>query len=98
SVRSALVEALAHFDTALDMLRALPPGPDRDRRELELSLSRAGALRATRGFAAAEVGDACRRAVELCEGLAHQAQLLPTLNPAYSFHLQRAGYAGAGDA
>ena len=98
SARSALVEALVHFDTALDMLRALPPGPDRDRRELELSLSRAGALRATRGFAAPEVGDACRRAVELCERLGDEAQLLPTLNAVYSFHLQRAEYAGAGDA
>jgi transcriptional regulator with AAA-type ATPase domain/predicted ATPase len=98
SARSALVEALVHFDSALDMLRALPPGPDRDRRELELSLSRAGALRATRGFAAPEVGDACRRAVELCQRLGDEAQLLPTLNAVYSFHLQRAEYAAAGDA
>src|SRR5262249_10519994 len=58
STRSALIEALVHFDTALDLLRALQPDPDRDRRELELSLLRAGALRATRGFAAPEVGDA----------------------------------------
>src|SRR5262249_58161825 len=98
SVRSALVEALVPFDTVLALLGALRPGPDRDRRELELSLLRAGALRATRGFAAPEVGDACRRAVELCQGLGDEAQLLPTLNAVYSFHLQRAEYAGAGDA
>jgi len=98
SARSALVETLVHFDTALDLLRALRPGPDRDRRELELSLLRAGALRATRGFAAPEVGDACRRAVELCQRLGDDPQLLPTLNAVYSFHLQRAEYAAAGDA
>jgi transcriptional regulator with AAA-type ATPase domain/predicted ATPase len=98
AMRSALIEALGHLDNAQELLRALPENAGRDRRELELELFRAGALRATKGFAAPEVGQACARAMELCHRLDDRAQLLPTLNGVYSFHLMRAEYARAGDA
>ena len=96
--RSALIEALGHLDTALELLRTLPEEAARDRQELELQLVRAGALRATRGFAAPDVGHACERTIELCQRLDDPTQLLPALNGMYSFRLQRAEYAAAEDA
>jgi len=98
AARSALVEGLGHLDSALEWLQSWPDDAIRDRQELDLQLSRAGVLRATRGFAAPEVGDACARAMQLCHRLGDESQLLPTLNGVYSFHLMRAEYARAGAA
>jgi DNA-binding NtrC family response regulator/predicted ATPase len=98
AARSALVEALSHLAKALELLRTLPEDPARDRQELDLQLYLAGAVRATKGFAAPDVGLACARAIELCRRLGDRGKLLPTLTGVYSFHLMRAEYARAGDA
>jgi class 3 adenylate cyclase/predicted ATPase len=87
--RSANVEAIAHLNEGLLLLKTLPPGPARDRLELPLQLLRAGALRATKGFAAQETGAAYRRAHELCQSIGEPSQLVATLNGLYSYHLVR---------
>jgi predicted ATPase len=52
-------------------------------------LLRAGALRATKGFAAQETGAANRRAHELCQTIGEASQLAATLIGLYSYHLVR---------
>jgi len=60
--KSAHVEAVANFTTALDLITTLPAGPDRDREELGVRLALGPTLQVTRGHAAAEVEENYRRA------------------------------------
>jgi predicted ATPase len=60
--RSAMVEAAAHFQRALDQLALLPDNPGRLRQELELCSSLGAALQAVKGYAAPETGHAHARA------------------------------------
>jgi hypothetical protein len=53
--RSAAVEAVAHFTTAIDVSSKLPEGSDRDLLEFDLRLEILGPLIAARGYGAAEV-------------------------------------------
>jgi class 3 adenylate cyclase/predicted ATPase len=67
--RSATTEAITHLTTALELLRARPAGPERDRDELTLLLALGVPLTATKGYSAPEVASAYRRAAELCAGM-----------------------------
>lgn len=95
--RSDYAEAGAHLTSGLSLVERLPDGAPRDRAELDLQIPRAGALRATKGFAAPETGDAYARARELCRRLNDSPRLIPTLNGLYSFHLVRGEYTLAGE-
>ena len=88
--RSAMVEAIAQIQEALDLLRDLPDAPDRQRTELELRLALGGALIATRGHAAEETGEAYARARHLCELLGDTANLLKALWGEFVHHHVRA--------
>jgi predicted ATPase len=57
--------AIEHFTRALGLLMALPAGPDRDQREMELQLALGTPLVHIRGHAAEEVRAAHARAYEL---------------------------------
>jgi predicted ATPase/class 3 adenylate cyclase len=94
--RSALVEAAAHLQAALDLLPAAGDGEARDRLELELQVLRASALRATEGIAAAATGAAYQRAAELARSLHRPARLIPALNGLYSYHMVRGECEAAG--
>jgi predicted ATPase len=94
--RSDNAEAVAHTSAGLALVEKMPEGRERDERELALQIRRAGALRATKGFAAPETGAAYTRARELCHRLNEDELLVPTLNGLYSFHLVRGEYAQAG--
>jgi class 3 adenylate cyclase len=74
AARSAHLEAIRHFERGLTTLAALPEGPARDRREVELQLARGLSLFTTEGFQAAEAAQAYTRASELAgqRGDAHQ--------------------------
>jgi class 3 adenylate cyclase len=74
AARSAHLEAIRHFERGLATLAALPEGPARDRREIELQLARGLSLFTTEGFQAAEAAQAYTRASELAgqRGDAHQ--------------------------
>src|SRR5262249_22260591 len=72
------------------VVRALPDARDRAERELELRTALGPTLMATRGYAAAEVGQAYARARELCEQLGETARLGPVLWALWGFYLVRA--------
>jgi len=73
--RLAYLEAIRHFERGLAILPALPEGPARDGREIELQLARGLSLVTTGGFAAAEVAQAYTRAHELAEQRGDTRQL-----------------------
>jgi hypothetical protein len=75
---SAMVEAVAQLRTGLELLSQLREGLQRQRHELDLQVTIARALMATRGFPAPEVGEACARARQLCDELGHP-QIVPML-------------------
>jgi tetratricopeptide (TPR) repeat protein len=77
--RSGNVEAIGHLTRGLAVLERLPPGEDRDRRELLLQNGLGMPLMACRGYAAPETGEAFRRAYELAERLGDKAQRIRAL-------------------
>jgi hypothetical protein len=67
TARLAHLEAIRHFDRGLAANAALPEGPARDGRELELQLARGLSQFTAEGFGAAEASQAYARARELAE-------------------------------
>jgi len=76
AARSATAEATAQFQKALDQLALLPDTPERQRQALEFWSALGAALRAAKGFAAPETGQAYARARELWEQLGWPTQFL----------------------
>jgi class 3 adenylate cyclase/predicted ATPase len=74
--RSAMAEAVAQFQKALEGLVLLADTPDHQRRELELRVALGATLRAVRGHAAPETGQAYSRARELWEQLGSPPEYL----------------------
>jgi class 3 adenylate cyclase len=77
--RSAAVEAVAHFTTALESSAKLPQGRDRDIRELDLRLEIVGPLIAVRGYGAAEVEREIDLAFELSSRIGANDRIVPAL-------------------
>jgi predicted ATPase len=90
--RSAMLEAVAQLMRGLEVLRSLPEGPERNRRELDLQVALGRALTATKGWAAPEVGSAYARGRELCLQEAGAPQFTQVLSGlfAYNLHCGRA--------
>jgi len=65
--RFAYAEAVAHFDAALKEARQLPPGEDRNRRELALLLKYGPAILIFRGVQGPEVEPIYQRAYDIAE-------------------------------
>jgi predicted ATPase len=63
---SANVEAIGHFRNALQLLKALPDTPQRNKEEIEIQLALGIPLIAVQGYAAAETREAFARARILC--------------------------------
>lgn len=76
---SAYREAIAHCTKGLEILRLLPDTPARARYELGLQRTLAGALLATRGIGAPEVGPVRLRVRALCEQVGDDEQLCRAL-------------------
>jgi class 3 adenylate cyclase/tetratricopeptide (TPR) repeat protein len=74
--RSAMAEAAAQFQKALDQLALLRESPERQRRELEFYSALGAVLYAVKGTAAKETGHAYTRARELWEGLGSPSEFL----------------------
>jgi class 3 adenylate cyclase/predicted ATPase len=87
--RSAMQEAVTQLGRALDLLWALPDGPERQRRELDLQLARGPALIAAQGFAAPETARAYARACELALAVDHGSALFPALYGQWVIHFNR---------
>jgi class 3 adenylate cyclase/predicted ATPase len=88
--RSASHEAVAHLQSALDILARFPESRHRDKTELGLQTNLGGAQIAARGFAAPETGRAFARAWELCQRLGDKGRLGPVLYGRWIYHISRA--------
>jgi class 3 adenylate cyclase len=65
--RLAHLEAIRHFERGLATLAALPEGPARDGREIELQLARGPSLFTAKGYGSVEATEAYAHARELAE-------------------------------
>ena len=74
--RSAMAEAAAQFQKALDQLKVLPDSPDNRRQQLELCAALGAVLRTVKGFAAPETGHAFALARALWEQLGSPSEFL----------------------
>ncbi|MGH6900635.1 MAG: AAA family ATPase, partial [Geminicoccaceae bacterium] len=88
--RSAAHEAVAHLESALEILIRYPESHHRDRTELGLQTSLGGALIAARSFAAPDTGRAFLRAWELCQRLGDERRQWPVLFGRWIHHAARA--------
>jgi predicted ATPase len=84
--RSANVEAVTHFNKALELLPQLPQAPERHKQELEIQMALGPALVAARGFSDPGVGQAYARAWELCQLLEDNVHLPLVLRGREVFH------------
>ena len=67
--RCAHEEAAGRFNAALEMLARMPEDGERRRREVDVRLALIGTLAASKGYAAPEVEECTRRALELSKEL-----------------------------
>jgi class 3 adenylate cyclase len=88
--RSANLEASAQLATALEEIKRLPAGLERDNLELEAQIALIGPTIALKGFAAVAVADVSSRAIELCHAFNDDARIFPALYARWSY-LRAAG-------
>ena len=93
--RSANLEAAAHLTKGLEVLRAMPDGPERARRELDLLTTMGPALHAIKGTGAPEAEHAYRRALELCQQLGDTPRQFSALHGLWYLHHYRAEHHAA---
>jgi tetratricopeptide (TPR) repeat protein len=87
--RSANVEAVSHFTTAIGLLQTLPDSPKRSQQELALQVALDVPLMVTKSWAATEVGNIYRRARELCAEVGDTPELFPALWGLWAFYFSR---------
>ena len=93
--RSANIEALHHFDRALDVLKDLPQGPERNAMELELLIARGAPLLSVKGYASDDMEHNYSRAKDLSQGLADCVHEFRANWGLWVFHLVRGQLATA---
>ncbi len=74
----------------LDLLKAIPPTPERTRQELKFQTTLGVALRNTKGFGAPEVGAAYARALELGRQTGEEREVIAALRGLWEFYELRA--------
>jgi tetratricopeptide (TPR) repeat protein len=82
----AYEQAGAQLDRALQLVDAMPTGPERDRRELDIYLRRNTLTIMTRGYAAPELAESLERARVLSDQLGEMRALIPVRWGLVSFH------------
>ncbi len=87
--RSANVEALHHFDKALDLLKAVPRDSERNALELELLIARGPAIINLKGYATDEIEHNYLKAKELSQGNSDSEQYFLAMWGLWVFHLVR---------
>ena len=93
--RSANIEALNHFNRALELLKDLPQGAERNALELELLLARGAPLLSVKGYASDDMEHNYRRAKELLQEHSDSVQQLRAIRGLWVFHLVRGQHANA---
>jgi predicted ATPase len=89
AARSAMAEAAAQLQKALDQLALLPDTAQRRRQELELSSTLGAVLSAVKGFAASETGGAYACARKSWERLGSPAEFLQVPYGLARYHMHR---------
>ncbi len=89
AARSAMAEAAAQLQKGLDQLALLPETPERQREELEFWSALGAVLRAVKGQAAPETGQAYARARELWEQLGSPSEFVQILYGQSRYHAYR---------
>ncbi|MFN0315300.1 MAG: AAA family ATPase [Burkholderiales bacterium] len=90
--RFANAEAITHLTRGLKTLEALPPGKERDQRELLLQINLGLALGNSKGYSPPEVGQAFGRAKDLCDQVGDTPQMFSTLGGLWLYYAMRAEY------
>src|SRR5262249_49937700 len=87
--RSAFMEAITHFQTALKLLEELPGDKERVGLEIQIQQSLAAASIAAKGFGAEETMLALNRALKLCNKVDGSAEVFPVVSALAGDHLMR---------
>ncbi|TSA01022.1 MAG: adenylate/guanylate cyclase domain-containing protein, partial [Nitrospiraceae bacterium] len=87
--RSANIESLNHFQRAIELLKELPPGPERDALELELLIARGVPLLSVKGYASDDMEHNYRRAKELSQEHSSSVHQFRAMRGLWIFHLVR---------
>jgi class 3 adenylate cyclase/predicted ATPase len=95
--RSANVEALNHFNSALALLKDLPEGTERDVLELELLIARGAPMVTVKGYASEEIEHNYLRARELSHEKSGSDHYFLAVWGLWVFHLVRGPLATACD-
>jgi predicted ATPase len=93
--RSANIEALHHFDRALELLTDLPKGPERNALELELLLARGAPMLSVKGYASDDMEHNYRRAKDLSQETSGSVHQFLAIRGLWVFHLVRGHLANA---
>ncbi len=93
--RSASIEALNHFNRALELLKELPQDPERNVLELELLLARGVPLLSVKGYASDEMERNYRRAKDLLQKNSNPVHQFSAIRGLWIFHLVRGRLANA---
>ena len=87
---SSHLEATAHLEKGLQLVRSLPAGKERDEREFKLQIRYIGPLMTARGYTAPESEEAVNHALALSKRIDESPEIFPVLGTRYHF-LQAAG-------
>jgi class 3 adenylate cyclase/tetratricopeptide (TPR) repeat protein len=93
--RSALAEAISHWEKGVELVGTLAPSAQRDAIELDLRTRSGNAWIAMRGWAAPEVEANFSRALRLAKALDHRPSYVPVIFGLFSYHLNRGRAANA---
>ena len=93
--RSANIEAATHLNRGIQLTRSLPPGPERDRRELGLYLSLGPTMRAIKGHGGHELLEVYSRARDLLTDDASVREQMNVLYGLWIIHFSRSEHAAA---
>jgi predicted ATPase len=89
SERSAHLEAVSHFTTAITLLTSLPETLAHIQHALTLHIALGAALQMAKGLAAPEVEHAYTQAYALCQQMGETPELAPVLFGLWRFYLAR---------
>lgn len=90
--RLAYEQAEDQLYRALGLMGSLPAGAERDRTELEIQLKITSLVMMTKGYAAAEAGQALERARKLCTAIGETRELVRVLWGLMAFNFVSARY------
>lgn len=86
--RWANLDAIGHFNKALDAVACLPEGPDKDEREVAIRLKLGSSIMATEGMASHKIHEMYSRAAELARRRRLQRELCTALWNEWLYHSQ----------